>query len=128
MLEFLLSSASLIKTFIILNTCFALNFLGLRKKASNFFSDCCNATTKFLEAKEDKQFKFLRRITSNVLLDNRKLVVTHQFPFNYLVNLNRIQFGSPAWIRTTNLFVTSTLLLPEVLDYLMTLVISNLRS
>lgn len=69
--------------------------LGLKKKASNFFSDCCNATTKFRAAKEDKQFRFLRRITSNVLLDEKKLVVTHQFPFNYLLNLNRIQLGSP---------------------------------
>ena len=84
--------------------------LGLKKKASNFFSDCCNATTKFLAAKEDKQFKFLRRITSNVLLDNKKLVVTHQFPFNYLLNLNRIHVGSPAWTRTTNLILNRNLL------------------
>ncbi len=61
------------------------NGTELKKKASNFFSDCCNATTKFLDATDDKRFKFLRRITSNVLLDNKQLVVTHQFPFNFLL-------------------------------------------
>ena len=65
-----------------------------KQKASNFFSDCCNATNKFLKATEEKQYLFLRRITSNVLLDNKQLVVTHQFPFSYLLKSHDIQLCS----------------------------------
>ncbi len=54
------------------------------QKASNFFSLCCNATNRFLEAKESEQYQFLRVITSNVLLDNKKVIVTHKMPFSWL--------------------------------------------
>lgn len=53
-----------------------------KQKASNFFSLCVDATNLFLKANDDKRFPFLKKITSNVFLDNRKLVVTHQFPFS----------------------------------------------
>jgi DNA invertase Pin-like site-specific DNA recombinase len=59
-----------------------------KQKASNFFSDCCDATNKFVKAAEEKQYRFLRRITSNVVLDEKKLVVSHQFPFSLLLKLN----------------------------------------
>ncbi len=64
-----------------------------KQKASNFFSDCCDATNKFLHAKEDKQYLFLRRITSNVFLDNKQLIVTHQFPFSGLLKKPGCQPG-----------------------------------
>ena len=55
-----------------------------QQKASNFFSLCCNATNEFLRAKEDKQYLFLRKITSNVFLDNKQLIFTHEYPFSQL--------------------------------------------
>jgi hypothetical protein len=56
-----------------------------KNKASNFFEDCCNAKYKFLHAEEEKQYLFLNRITSNVFLDEKKLIVTHKIPFTYLL-------------------------------------------
>lgn len=56
-----------------------------KEKASNFFSLCVDAKNRFLNATEEKQANFLRTITSNVLLDNKQLVVTHQFPFSVLI-------------------------------------------
>lgn len=76
------------------------NSVDLLKKASNFYLDCCNATNKFLRAAEEKQYLFLRKITSNVLLDNKQLVVTHQFPFSYLLKPHDILLGSVARIRS----------------------------
>jgi site-specific DNA recombinase len=67
----------------------------LTKKASNFFSLCCDATNKFLDATEEKQFNFVKAITSNVLLDNKELIVTHQSPFDVLAKWDRISLGSP---------------------------------
>jgi len=66
-----------------------------KRKASDFFSDCCNATNKFLHATEEKQYLFLRKITSDVLLDNKQLVVTHQFPFSGLLKKPGCQLGLP---------------------------------
>ena len=56
-----------------------------KRKASNFFSLCIDATNRFKDAFEDKQYLFLQRITSNVFLDEKQLVVTHQFPFSGLL-------------------------------------------
>lgn len=53
-----------------------------KQKASNFFSLCLDATNLFLNAEDDKRFNFLRKTTSNLFLDNKQLVVTHQFPFS----------------------------------------------
>ena len=64
------------------------NSLEWRKKASNFFLDCTDATNKFLKAKEEKQCNFLRAITSNLFLKDKQLIVTHKTPFSYLLNLN----------------------------------------
>ena len=72
------------------------NNLDWEKKASNFFLLCTEATNRFLAADEEKQYLFLRQITSNVLLNNKKLEVTHQFPFNYLVK----QPDHPDWLKT----------------------------
>jgi len=58
-----------------------------KQKASNFFSYCCDATNHFMNAKEDKQYTFLRKVSSNLFLDNKQLVVAHQFPFSALLNL-----------------------------------------
>ena len=57
-----------------------------KQKSSNFLSDCINATNLFLEAKDDKRFRFLNRVTSNVFLDDRKLAITHKFPFSEMAN------------------------------------------
>lgn len=67
-----------------------------KQKASNFFSDCCNAETKFLDADDEKQYLFLRRITSNAFLDNKQLIVTHQIPFNYLLKTIEHPSGLPS--------------------------------
>lgn len=56
-----------------------------KEKASNFFSLCVDAKNRFLSAPEEKQVDFLKVITSNVLLDNKQLVVAHQFPFSALL-------------------------------------------
>jgi len=56
-----------------------------KEKASNFFSLCVDATNRFLKAEDEKQANFLRVITSNVLLDSKQLIVTHQFPFSVLL-------------------------------------------
>lgn len=64
-----------------------------KQKASNFFSLCVDATNRFLKAKEEQQYLFLRKITSNVFLDNKKLVVTHQFPFSGLLRKDSYMFG-----------------------------------
>lgn len=53
-----------------------------KQKSSNFLSDCINATNLFLEAKDDKRFRFLNRVTSNVFLNEKKLLVSHKFPFS----------------------------------------------
>lgn len=53
-----------------------------REKASNFFLLCCDATNKFLRATEEQQYLFLRTISSDLFLDNKRLIVTHQFPFS----------------------------------------------
>ena len=53
-----------------------------KRKSSNFLSDCINATNLFLEAKDDKRFRFLNRVTSNVFLSEKKLLVSHKFPFS----------------------------------------------
>lgn len=53
-----------------------------KRKSSNFLSDCINATNLFLEAKDDKRFRFLNRVTSNVFLNEKKLLVSHKFPFS----------------------------------------------
>lgn len=66
-----------------------------KQKASNFFSLCLDATNLFLAAKDDKRFNFLRKTTSNVLLDDRKLVVTHQFPFSEMAKRG----GHPSGLR-----------------------------
>lgn len=55
-----------------------------KEKASNFLSYCINATNLFLEAEEQKQYLFLRKISSNLFLGNKKVVVTYQFPFSEL--------------------------------------------
>ncbi|MGH7203708.1 MAG: recombinase family protein [Candidatus Levyibacteriota bacterium] len=60
-----------------------------RQRASNFFLLCCDATNKFLKADEDKQYLFLRAVSSDLFLDNKNLVVTHQFPFSELTKLAR---------------------------------------
>lgn len=65
-----------------------------KQKASNFFSLCQNAENQFLKATEEKQYLFLSKITSNLFLDNRRLIVTHQFPFSALVK----QAGHPNWL------------------------------
>lgn len=67
-----------------------------QEKASNFFSLCCNATNLFLKADEPQQYQFLNRLTSNVLLDDKKLVVTHKFPFSLLVQQGTHPFVQPA--------------------------------
>ncbi len=56
-----------------------------REKASNFFLLCCDATNKFLRATEEQQYHFLRAVSSDLFLDNKKVVVTHQFPFSELL-------------------------------------------
>ena len=65
------------------------NSLEWKEKASNFFSDCTNATNKFLKAKEEKQHNFLRKISSNLFLEDKKVIVTHKFPFSELVEFNQ---------------------------------------
>ncbi|MBI3887589.1 hypothetical protein HY310_00795 [Candidatus Microgenomates bacterium] len=69
-----------------------------KKKASDFFSDCCNAESKFLAAKEEKQYLFLRRVTSNLFLDDKQLIVTHKTPFCYLLK----QADHPDWLAYWN--------------------------
>ena len=56
-----------------------------KQKASDFFILCQNATDLFLKATEEKQYLFLKRITSDLFLDNSQLIVTHQFPFSALL-------------------------------------------
>ena len=71
------------------------NSLDWRKKASNFFLLCQNAKKYFLEAEEMQQYLFLRKVSSNLFLTNRELVVEHQFPFSYLVEMNAHPTGLP---------------------------------
>lgn len=56
-------------------------------KASNFFLLCCDATNKFLKASEEQQYLFLRAVSSNLFLDYKSVVVTHQFPFSEVSKL-----------------------------------------
>src|SRR4030043_974469 len=65
------------------------NSLEWKQKASNFYSDCTNATKKFLKAKEEKQHQFLRAISSNYFLNDKKVIVTHKTPFSELVKFNQ---------------------------------------
>lgn len=62
------------------------NSLEWQQKASNFFLDCTNATNKFLKAHEEKQYQFLRSVSSNLFLKDKKVIVTHKTPFSYLLN------------------------------------------
>ena len=64
------------------------NSLDWQKKASNFFLLCQNAEKYFLKAKELPQYLFLRKVSSNLFLTNKEVVVEHRFPFSYLVELN----------------------------------------
>lgn len=59
-----------------------------KQKASNFFSYCNNATYQFKKAKEDKQYNFVRKVSSNLLLNERKIDITHRFPFSELALWN----------------------------------------
>lgn len=63
------------------------NSLEWQEKASNFFLNCTNATNKFLKAKEAKQHNFLRKISSNLFLKDKEVIVTHKFPFSELLKI-----------------------------------------
>ncbi|OGM54632.1 hypothetical protein A3F62_04875 [Candidatus Woesebacteria bacterium RIFCSPHIGHO2_12_FULL_44_11] len=58
-----------------------------RQKASNFLSLCQNATNQFLKAQEEKQYLFLRKISSNLFLKDKEVIVTHRFPFSGLLEI-----------------------------------------
>jgi len=72
-----------------------------KSKSSNFFSDCTNATNKFLKATEEKQHQFLRAITSNAFLIDKKVEISHKLPFSYLVDFN----AHPSVLPLKDLFV-----------------------
>ncbi len=55
-----------------------------KKKASNFFLMLNDAVNRFLNAAQEKQFNFLNKVTSNLLLLDKNIIVTHKFPFSEL--------------------------------------------
>ncbi len=64
-----------------------------KQKASNFFLTLIDAKNKFLEANQEKQYASVRRVSSNLLLLNKSVIVEDKTPYSYLLNYQSVLLG-----------------------------------